>query len=1023
MIYLVVLADAAESVRDTIGFEYCLASSSGWTKSPVLWAEIGESSLTGPELVLDMTDKVVLIKEKLKAARDRQKSYADNRRKPLEFEVGDRVMLKVSPWKGVIRFGKKGKLAPRYVGPFEILERVGPVAYRLRLPEELSGIKVDKTLRFVEEPVENSDREVKRLKCSRMVVVKAKWLAVRYLVKVSWNSKCNFELTWVWEDYLKDKFGNQSIERDRLIGIGFVLDFVEFISFTFGDKEMILWFKRFSDLSMDWLSKRKFVIVCHEKVVRIPLEGDEILQVYSERTQGVVKTLNEHKVFKDKILATLSETSKVENAPAEMLCKTNVVIDALRRKERVKPRRVRAMAMTIRYGVRGMMLAAQSEGSKSREHSSYVGNGEERSNGMWIMEFKVKLLMSSHFGLRHCLRYWSDNEIDSPERLLISQIFHGQSNVTESVVRAGWILSTGYFLKRMDKCAPFEALYGRKCRSPVLWAEIGKSSLIGPKLVQETTDKVVLIKENLKAARDRQKSHANNRRKPLDFEIKFDKTLRFVEELVENSGREIKRLKCSRMVVVKLEFQGCITFGVNIGYGRTIERDKYPRLIVWCLYAFMLIMWEIDSQSIECDHLNEIGMVLQSIRTRYVPLFAVLERDRLKTLMDLCHEKVVRISLEGDEILRVQGERTQGVAKTLLNTKFRIDLVPGATPVAKSPYRLAPSEMQELSEQLQELQDKANVLGGALSRKEGVKLRRVRGKILAVQSEAFKKKNVLAERLHGLDQQMERKGDESLYFIDQIWFLLVGSVMDKAHASRYLVHPRADKTYHNLRDIYCYHLSIRCAPFEALYERKCRSPVLWAEIGEGSLIGPELVLEMTDKVVLIKEKLKAARDRQKSYVDFRRKPLEFEVGDRVLLKVTPWKGVVHFGKKDKLAPRYVGPFEILERMGLVAYRLRLPEELNSVHDTFHVSNLKKCLADTNLHVPLDEIKVDKTLCFVEEPVEIMDREVKRLKHRKIALVKVRWNSKRGPEFTWEHEDQMRIKYPQLFVDRVVEPTS
>ncbi|GJY05217.1 hypothetical protein Tco_0371157 [Tanacetum coccineum] len=172
MIYLVVLADAAESVRDTIGFEYCLASSSGWTKSPVLWAEIGESSLTGPELVLDMTDKVVLIKEKLKAARDRQKSYADNRRKPLEFEVGDRVMLKVSPWKGVIRFGKKGKLAPRYVGPFEILERVGPVAYRLRLPEELSGIKVDKTLRFVEEPVENSDREVKRLKCSRMVVVK-----------------------------------------------------------------------------------------------------------------------------------------------------------------------------------------------------------------------------------------------------------------------------------------------------------------------------------------------------------------------------------------------------------------------------------------------------------------------------------------------------------------------------------------------------------------------------------------------------------------------------------------------------------------------------------------------------------------------------------------------------------------------------------------------------------------------------------------------------------------------------------
>ncbi|GJY63271.1 hypothetical protein Tco_0464731 [Tanacetum coccineum] len=190
-----------------------------------------------------------------------------------------------------------------------------------------------------------------------------------------------------------------------------------------------------------------------------------------------------------------------------------------------------------------------------------------------------------------------------------------------------------------------------------------------------------------------------------------------------------------------------------------------------------------------------------------------------------------------------------------------------------------------------------------------------------------------------------------------------------------------------------YHLSIRCAPFEALYGRKCRKSSKWREIVK------------------------------KSYADKRRKPLEFEVVDRVLLKVSPWKGVMRFGKKGKLAPRYVGPFKILERIGLVAYMLRLPEELSSVHDTFHVSNLKKCLVDANLHVPLDEIKVDKTLHFVEEPVEIMDREIKKLKRRNIALVKVRWNLKRGPEFTWEHEDQLRVKYPQLWVDRVVEPAS
>ncbi|GJW61702.1 putative reverse transcriptase domain-containing protein [Tanacetum coccineum] len=164
--------------------------------------------------------------------------------------------------------------------------------------------------------------------------------------------------------------------------------------------------------------------------------------------------------------------------------------------------------------------------------------------------------------------------------------------------------------------------------------------------------------------------------------------------------------------------------------------------------------------------------------------------------------------------------------------------------------------------------------------------------------------------------------------------------------------------------------------------------------------------ETIDKVVIIKERLKAARDHQKSYADNMRKPLEFEEGGRVLLKVSPWNGVVRFGKKGKLAPRYVGPFEIFERIGSVAYRLRLPQELNGIHDTFHVSNLKKCLTDASLHVPLEEIKIDKTLRFVEELVEIMDREIKKLKHSRISIVKVRCNSKRGPEYTWEREDFM-----------------
>ncbi|GJV46054.1 putative reverse transcriptase domain-containing protein [Tanacetum coccineum] len=333
----------------------------------------------------------------------------------------------------------------------------------------------------------------------------------------------------------------------------------------------------------------------------------------------------------------------------------------------------------------------------------------------------------------------------------------------------------------------------------------------------------------------------------------------------------------------------------------------------------------------------------------------------------------------------------------------------------------------------------------------------IKDRILAAQKEAVDES---AGLLKGLDEMIEQRSDETLYYLDRIWVPLKGDVrtmiMDEAHKSKYSVHLGADKMYYDLRDRYwwprmkkdiaeyegiamdfvtkfprtssrhdtiwvivdrltksshflpmredykmdrlarlylneivarhgvpisiisnrdsrltsracvldfggswdvhlpllefsynnSYHSSVRCAPFEALYGRKYRSPIMWAEVGEG---------------------------------------------------------VVRFGRKGKLAPRFVGPFEIVEKVGLVAYRLDLPEKLDGVHDTFHVSNLKKCLADLTLQVPLDEIQVDAKLNFMEEPVENLEREFKKLKRSRIAIVKVRWNSKRGPEFTWERE--------------------
>ncbi|GJW66069.1 putative reverse transcriptase domain-containing protein [Tanacetum coccineum] len=193
--------------------------------------------------------------------------------------------------------------------------------------------------------------------------------------------------------------------------------------------------------------------------------------------------------------------------------------------------------------------------------------------------------------------------------------------------------------------------------------------------------------------------------------------------------------------------------------------------------------------------------------------------------------------------------------------------------------------------------------------------------------------------------------DHDSHFTSRFWQSMqeaLGTRLDMSTAYHPQIDGQSERTIQTLEDML---RAVRCAPFQALYGRKCRSPIMRAEVGEGQLIGPELVQETTEKILQIKDRHKAVRDRQKSYADKRRKPLEFSVGVYVMLKVSPCKDVVRFGKKGKLAPRFVGPFEIIGKVGPIAHMLNLPEELKGVHDTFHVSNHKKCLADPTLQVP------------------------------------------------------------------------
>nr|GEU52734.1 putative reverse transcriptase domain, ribonuclease H-like domain, aspartic peptidase domain protein [Tanacetum cinerariifolium] len=333
--------------------------------------------------------------------------------------------------------------------------------------------------------------------------------------------------------------------------------------------------------------------------------------------------------------------------------------------------------------------------------------------------------------------------------------------------------------------------------------------------------------------------------------------------------------------------------------------------------------------------------------------------------------------------------------------EFKIELIPSVAPVARAPYRLAPSTLKELSDQLKELSEKGFIRlssspWGALV----LFVKKKNGSFhMCIDYRELNKLTVKNRypvlRIDDLFDQLQETDGQSERTIQTLEDMLRACLIDFGNSwDRHL--PLVEFSYNN-----SYYASIKAVPFEALYGRKCRSPICWSEVGDSQLTGPELIRETTEKIVQIKNRLLTARSRQKRYADVRRKPMEFKVGDMVMLKVSPWKGVICFRKRGKLSPRYIRPFKIIEKIGPVAYKLELPEKLRGIHKTFHVSNLKKCLADENLVIPLEEIQLDDKLHFIEEPVEIMDREVKQLKQSRIPIVKVRWNSRRGPEYTWE----------------------
>ncbi|GKB16830.1 putative reverse transcriptase domain-containing protein [Tanacetum coccineum] len=931
--------------------------------------------------------------------------------------------------------------------------------------------------------------------------------------------------------YVIEIADSKKVKVDRIIRgckleLGSSLFTIDLIPLEHGSFDVIV--------GMDWLSHNKAVIVCHEKVVEIPLVDDEILRVHRDRVEDSTKALKNAKVDEPKISEISVVREFVERAPvlfvknkdgSMRMCIDYRELNKLTVKNRYPLSRIDDLFNQLQGARYFSKIDLRSGYHQLRVHEDDIPKTAFQTRYLHF-EFTVM-----PFGLTNVPTIFMDlmNQVCKPYLDKFVIIF-----IDDILIYSKTKKDHEVHLRLMLELLTKEKLYTKFSKCEFWLKEVhflghvaNQSGIhVDPGKIEAvknwkapTTPSEVRSFIGLAGYYRRFITNFSKIAKPLTSLTQKNQKYEWGEEQ-EAAFQTLKNNLCDAPVLSLPD--GVEDFVVycdasNQGLGCVLmQRDK--------VIAYASRQLKIHEKNYTTHDL-ELGAVVFALKTWRHYLYGT------KSVIYTDHKSLQHIFDQKD--LNMRQRRW---IELFSDYECEIRYHPG----------------------------KANVVADALSRKERVKPRRVRAMAMTIQSrmkvlilgaqkEAFEQENLPSERLNGLEQQIEKRDDGSLYFMDRIWVPLVGDVritiMDEAHKSKYYVHPGTDKMYYDLRDIApkalgllqqpkipkwkwdkitmdfitklsrsknghdtiwvivdrltksAYFLAIRedysmerlariyideivarhGVPVSIISDRDGRftlrcwqtvqkalgtrldmstayhpqtdgqskrtiqtledmlracvvdfsgswdvhlpSLVLWAEIGESSLIGPELVQETTDKVVLIKEKLKAARDRQKSYADNRRKPLEFEVGDRVMLKVSPWKGVICFGKKGKLAPRYVGPFEILERVGPVAYRLRLPEELSGVHDTFHVSNLKKCLADASLHVPLDEIKVDKTLCFVEEPVEIMDREVKSLKRSRISLVKVRWNSKRGPEFTWEREDYLKSKYPQLFVERIDESAS
>nr|GEW70969.1 retrotransposon protein, putative, Ty3-gypsy subclass [Tanacetum cinerariifolium] len=833
-------------------------------------------------------------------------SYADKRMKPLEFSVGDYVLLKASPWKGVVRFGKKKKLAPRFVGPFEIIEKVSHVAYRLDLPKELNGvhdtfyvlnlkkcladptlqvpideIRVDANLNFVEEHDKicaydyyvMHDLLDQMGTSTRIVIIRADGYAYpsfcgpALILVLHLGSRCVFPTFPFVSDLFK------------------TLCFFNYALMIRQDYDITSSLRRKGRyiIGMDWLSNHKARIICQEKLVRIPLLDGKVLRVLREKPKEKMRQLKSAKAKK----------------------KEHEEVVVVRDFPKVFPDNLSGLSHVRKIKFRIELILGAVPIVKSPYH---LAPYELEELSRQLKELQDKDFRSGY----HQLRVHKDG--------IPKTTFRNHYGYFEfTVMPYGLTNAPSVFMDLMNSdCRPYLQKF------VIVFIDY---ILIYSKTREEHVEHLRLVLELLR----KEKLYAKF--------SKYELWLREVQFLWHIINGNVIHVDPNKIEDVNnWKSPRTLTEGEEQEFAFQTLKDKS------CNVPALALSDGPEGFGVYCD---AFGIGLRGVLMQ-----------RSKSVIYTDHKSLQHIFSQKELNMR----RRRWI-ELFSDYDYEIRYHPG----------------------------KANVVVDALSKKERVQPKRVRAMNMTLQS--CIKDRLLTAQKKAVDESVRLQKDISTAY-----------------------HPQTDgqseRTIQTLEDM----LRVCVLDFEGSWD--VHLPLVEFLYNNR----PELVKETTEKISQIKDRLKTARDHQKGYADKRRKPLKFSVGDYVLLKVSPWKGVckvstasakvttasevttvsvnlVLLVKIYKLAPRSVGPFEIIEKVSLVAYRLDLPKEFNSVHDMFHMSNLKKCLAYPTLQVHLDKIRVDDKLKFMEVPMEIFEREFKKLKQSRISIVKVWWNSKRGPEFT------------------------